>query len=148
VTNVAGRNETLYISSVRDYFRQHEMPDVTRRKVTGLRGISDLIGFPPDLGLLHCEVKTGHYAALAGDEQVRYWMDEAERRCSELGLDHVLLVVKRRRVGDVRYQWAVTREYGDYGSVMVRTTLEDWTKRYTHGYVNTLRPRAENTRPD
>jgi hypothetical protein len=138
VTNMEGRTATIYETEIVNYMHTWGLTSVTRRRVRGLRALGELTGFPAHLGLVHCEVKTGHNAALAGDEQVRYWMENAERRCCEDGLDHVLLVVKRRRVADVRYQWAITNEYGTYGSVLVRLTLEDWCKRHVSGHTTGL----------
>lgn len=129
--NKSGRIGALTESAVVRFFNDNGYPLVERRQLRGIDDAADLINFP---GFL-VEVKGGKAAEDASDQQVETWLDRLAEKLRRHGVQHGVLITKRRGIGypSADRFWAIWRVQLINGEVTYRTTLADFLRLYKHG---------------
>lgn len=126
-----GVEQTQFESAVVRYLHACGVETAERRRYRGEKDLGCILGLP---GVIVECVASG-LAENATDAQIDTWLEAVEVKVAAYGMDHGVLVVKRRGVSPLRPErsWAVVRTKLLCGEFTTRFYLKDWAVQYVNG---------------
>jgi hypothetical protein len=103
------------------FLNANGFPEAERRVLHGAKDVGDILVCP---GVI-AEVKGGHAAEEASDNQLRLWCMETEIERLNAGAEHAFLVVKRKGFGSAKVGgwWVVNNHF----EMLARFRLDEYT---------------------